>query len=192
MNIKKITSTLMAAFMLVGVAALPVFAAETAPDIESINTVDYVDEMLKAVEGYEGDIPMDIAVNPMEEETVEMDGGCCNPFIKCADLNQAAQMTGFSLSVPTTPDGVSVLEDSNMIQADYENGMYIRKASGSDDISGDYSDYSQVKTVNGVTLKGENWRFSIAIWNNDGYTYAVGVHEAMTQSDMLALVANIK
>ena len=165
MNIKKTTFTLMAAIMLVGATALPAFDTETKPDI---------------------------AASPMEEEIVEMEGGCCNPFTDCADLNKAAQITGFSLSVPITPDRVSVLEDSNMIQADYENGMYIRKASGSDDISGDYNDYAQVETVNGVTLKGENGKFSLAVWNNSGYTYAVGVQEAMSQSDMLALTAEVR
>lgn len=60
----------MAAFMLVSATALPAIATETKPDIDSINTVAYVDEMLKAVEGYEGEIPMDIAANPMEDEIV--------------------------------------------------------------------------------------------------------------------------
>ncbi|MFR0077432.1 MAG: hypothetical protein ACLRVB_07570 [Blautia sp.] len=195
MNIKKTTTTLMATFMLVSATAIPAFAAETKPNIDNFPTVDYVDEMLKAVEGYEGDIPMDIAANPMGEENSEevyFDGGCCNPFTDCEDLNKAAQITGFSLNVPTTPDYVSVLEDSDMIQTDYENGMYIRKASGSDDISGDYNDYSQVETVNGVTLKGENGKFSLAVWNGDGYTYAIGVQEAMSQSDMLELTAKVK
>ena len=192
MNIKKTTSTFMAAFMLVSATALPAIATETKPDIDSINTVAYVDEMLKAVEGYEGEIPMDIAANPMEDEIVGMDGGCCNPFIDCADLNKAAQIAGFSLSVPTTPDAVSVLEESNMIQADYDNGMYIRKAGGSNDISGDYNDYAQVEVVNGATLKGESGKIFLAVWNNDGYTYAVGVHDAMSQSDMLTLIAEIR
>lgn len=195
MNIKKTTSTLMAAIMLIGAAAIPAFADETTLDIDNFPTVEYVDEMLKAVEGYEGDIPMVIAANPMEEENSEgvyFDGGCCNPFIDCANLDKAAQMAGFSLSVPDTPDGVSVLKDSNMIQADYENGMYIRKASGSDDISGDYNDYAQVETVNRVTLKGENGKFFLAVWNDSGYTYAVGVQEAMSKSDMLALTAEVR
>ena len=195
MNIKKTTTTLMATFMLVSATAIPAFAAETKPNIDNFPTVDYVDEMLKAVEGYEGDIPMDIAVNPMEEENSEevyFDGGCWNPFTDCTDLDKAAKITGFSLNVPAAPDGVSVLEDSNMIQVDYENGMYIRKASGSGDISGDYNDYSKVETVNGVTLKGENGKFSLAVWNRDGYTYAVGVQEAMSQSDMLELTSKIK
>ena len=168
------------------------FADEAEIDIDNFNTVDYVDEMLKAVEGYEGDVPMDIAANPMAEDDVYMDGGCCNPFADCADLDAAAQMTGFSLSVPSTPDWVAVLEDSGMIQADYESGMYIRKASGNGDISGDYNEYTQVETVGGVTIKGENGVFSLAIWKKDGYTYAVGVSEALSQADMLALVAEIR
>lgn len=194
MNIKKTTSILMAAFMLIGATATPAMAAETTPDIDSINTVDYVDEMLKAVESYEGDIPMDIAANPMEadDENMDMDMGCPNPFIDCADLDEAAQMVGFSLVVPSAPDWVAVLEDSGMIQADYENGMHIRKASGNGDISGDYNEYAQVETVNGVTLKGEDGQFALAIWNDGGYTYAVGVSEALSQTGILALVASVK
>lgn len=198
MNIKKTTCTLMAAIMLVGTTAtgIPALAAETKTDIDNFNTVDYVDEMLKAVEGYKGDVPMDIAANPMAEDgedmEIEMDGGCCNPFTDCADLGEAAQMVGFSLSVPSTPGWVAVMEDSGMIQADYENGMYIRKASGSGDISGDYNEYTQVETVDGVTIKGENGGFSLAIWEKDGYTYAVGVSEALSQTDMLALVAEVR
>ena len=82
-----------------------------------------------------------------------------------------------------------------MIQALYgEDGadMLIRKATGDEDISGDYNIYSQVETVNGVTLKGENGKVSLAVWNSGGYTYAVSVQKAISQSDMLELTAKIK
>lgn len=83
-----------------------------------------------------------------------------------------------------------------MIQAFYgENGsqMLIRKAQGDQDISGDYNEYPQIETVDGITLKGENDQFTLAVWTNGGYTYSISVGEALSQTDMwhwLALLYN--
>jgi hypothetical protein len=193
MKIKKTLSVSLAALMLMSAAAVPALAAEdtkgTVPD--DFPTVDYVDGMIKALEGYEGDIPMDIAANPMEEE-LDTAAGCPNPFVDCENLDKAAQLAGFSLSVPSAPNWVSVLDGEGMIQADYESGMYIRKAVGSSDISGDYNDYAQTVTVDGVTLKGEKDAVSLAVWSDDSYSYCIGVREALSQVDMLALVASVK
>ena len=81
-----------------------------------------------------------------------------------------------------------------MIQAFYGedgNDMFIRKAVGTEDCSGDYNTYAQEIVVNDVTLKGENDAFCLAIWEKDGYTYSVSVGKALNQTDMLALVAAI-
>lgn len=55
--------------------------------------------------------------------------------------------------------------------------VLFRKARGTDDISGDYNAYSDVKeiTVNetAVTLKGENGQYKLAIWQQDGFTYSL-------------------
>ena len=82
-----------------------------------------------------------------------------------------------------------------MIQAFYGedgNDMLIRKAMGNEDVSGDYNEYAQVETVDGVTLKGENDVFSLAIWEKDGYTYSISVGEALAQADLLALAAAVQ
>lgn len=54
-----------------------------------------------------------------------------------------------------------------MIQVIYgrENEtMRIRKAAGEGDISGDYTNYNQVKTVNGMTIKGRGQQlFSVRL-----------------------------
>ena len=55
--------------------------------------------------------------------------------------------------------------------------VLFRKARGTDDISGDYNVYSDVKkiTVNevSVTLKGEQGQYKLAIWQQDGFTYSL-------------------
>lgn len=117
-----------------------------------------------------------------------------NPFIDCDSMDAAAELAGFDMTLPRTADILQVIEGS-MIQAFYGedgNDMLIRKASGTGDISGDYNEYAQTETVDGVTLKGENDTFSLAIWEKDGYTYSISVGEALGQTDMLALVAAIQ
>lgn len=117
-----------------------------------------------------------------------------SPYIPCADLAEAEKLAGFTLSVPGAPDVIEAWEGV-MIQAIYgdENEtMRIRKGTGSDDISGDYNIYTEVETVDGVTIKGENDTFSLAVWEKDGYTYSISVAQALSQADMLALVASVK
>lgn len=114
-----------------------------------------------------------------------------NPFAPCADLKEAAELTGFSLTVPSTPDAVEVM-DGSMIEARWGNGMCIRKAAGSEDVSGDYNSYAQVKTVDGVTLKGEDGAFTLAVWTKDGYTYSVSLEKTLSQADLLALAAKVQ
>lgn len=117
-----------------------------------------------------------------------------SPFIPCDNMAEAAELAGFDMTVSNPPDSIEAW-DGYMIQAFYgEDGedMLIRKATGNDDISGDYNEYPQVETVDGVTLKGENEKFALAVWSKDGYTYSVSVGEMVSQSDMLALIAEVR
>ncbi len=117
-----------------------------------------------------------------------------SPFRPCDTMADAAALAGFDMTLPETADGLEAVENE-MIQALYgENGdeMLIRKALGSEDISGDYNIYAQTETVNGVTLKGENGQVSLALWTDGGYTYSISVGEALSQADMLALVNAVK
>lgn len=122
-----------------------------------------------------------------------------NPFTSHTDLTQAAQAVGFFITVPDPLEGYSQRSiqtvGGEMVQIIYQNddsAIHVRKAAGNGDISGDYSEYAQVKTVDGVTLKGENGAFSLAIWEKDGYTYSISVDKALAQADMMALVAGVQ
>lgn len=117
-----------------------------------------------------------------------------SPFIPCATMAEAEDLAGFGL---TAPKGADIVEgwDSYMIQLIYgeENEtMRIRKAAGEGDISGDYTNYDQVKTVNGVTIKGAGDVFSLAVWEKDGYAYSVSVAAGLSQADLLALAASVR
>ena len=76
-----------------------------------------------------------------------------SPFQPCDTLDAAEEMAGFDLTLPKTADKLEAIENE-MIQAFYgEDGtdMLIRKALGNEDISGDYNEYAQTETVDGVT-----------------------------------------
>ena len=121
--------------------------------------------------------------------------------------DDAAQAAGFDLAVPDEISGCSeksyrVLSAAGdvMFEIIYASGedetARIRKAPGADDVSGDYNEYAETETVDAggvsVTMKGENGLVKLAIWTNGDYSYALSVENAIGQSDMAALVANVQ
>ena len=117
-----------------------------------------------------------------------------SPFVDCDTMDAAKELAGFDLTLPKAADELEAVENE-MIQAFYgENGsqMLIRKALGDRDISGDHNEYPQIETVDGITLKGENNLFTLALWTNGGYTYSISVGSALSQTDMMALVGGVK
>ena len=130
-----------------------------------------------------------------------------NPFVEVKNLDEASKIAGFSLEVPETYEDykkqvIQAIED-DMIEVIYydENseheGLRIRKAKGTDDISGDYNEYKNVETVKvgdvEVTEKGSDGDIAVVIWNDGTYSYAIDVAEASLTKDTIAnLVSNIK
>ena len=126
-----------------------------------------------------------------------------NPFTGHTTLEDAAKAVGFGLDAPEKVNGSSrqciQTMDSGMIQVFYgdeDHEVLIRKAPGSEDISGDYNIYTQVKTAdaNGtvVTMKGEDSLVHLAIWTSGGYTYSISARAGMSEADMAALVRLVK
>lgn len=123
-----------------------------------------------------------------------------DPFTEYQTLEEAEKEAKFTLNLPQSVEGCSdpvyrLNKEGGLLEVIFENGeesITFRKAGGDGDISGDYNDYAQVETVDGVTLKGENGKFALAVWNRDGYTYAVSVYEPVSQADMLALTAEVR
>jgi len=129
-----------------------------------------------------------------------------SPIQYADSLEEACELAGFEMSVPdaakpytkvdcTVYDG-AMIEVSYMTEDESATGYYIRKAAGSDDISGDYNEYAaeQTLTVNGVdvVLKGNDGAWNLAIWTKDGYTYAlVACEQSMSLEEISALVSQI-
>ena len=147
----------------------------------------------------------DIVELPEEEPEQQEDVGMqiANPFVDYASLDEAAQAVGFDLKVPESIEGcgeraVQVM-DNSMIQVIYFNGddrIFIRKQAGSEDISGDYNEYPEQFGVEVgeyvVSMKGENDTANVAVWTNDGYTYAVMSDQALPVSEYVDIISQVK
>lgn len=151
------------------------------------------------------------AVQPepaQQEETMLDNQQIPNPWTDCASKEEAAQLAGFDLTAPDAISGageksyrVMTAEDTESIfEIDYASGedraAYVRKAAGAEDISGDYNVYEEEQTVESgsvsVTLKGNDGLVYLAVWTDGGYSYALNVTAGLSQSDMTALVSEIR
>jgi len=106
--------------------------------------------------------------------------------------------------VPATMDGYTdrniQVMDGRMLQVTFidESGnmLLLRKAAGSDDISGDYIVYADTKTVtlpNGAEaeLRGDEPNFQAAVWTANGYSYAVSSDVPMDEAAMVDLISTL-
>ena len=73
-----------------------------------------------------------------------------------------------------------------------KNSVEYRKAVGTEDISGDYTEYVQIttETVHGVevTIKGNDDRYRLAVWQSEGYMFSVWIEQGIPYSKMIDLV----
>ena len=122
-------------------------------------------------------------------------------------MQQATELTGFTMSIPEgkapyTEKTISVIGE-DMIEVAYSKeepsavGYSIRKARAEGDISGDYTEYTESKEVDSegrkVTLKGEAGRYSLALWEENGFSYAVKAQEKpMMEEEILEIVKAVE
>ena len=129
------------------------------------------------------------------------------PWTEYASLAEAQAAAGFDLTLPAQPDGYTQADfqvlagDETILQAafrteDDQLQLSIRKAPGTDDISGNYNVYSvdETVTVDGtdVTVKGNEDGYHLAIWTANGYTYAISSDDALTQDALTQLAAAVR
>ncbi len=122
-------------------------------------------------------------------------------------MQQATELTGFTMSIPEgkapyTEKTISVIGE-DMIEVAYSKeepfavGYSIRKARAEGDISGDFTEYPDIREVDfegrKVTLKGEAETCSLALWEENGFSYAVKAQEKpMTEEEILEIVKAVE
>lgn len=122
-------------------------------------------------------------------------------------MQQATELTGFTMRIPEgkapyTEKTISVIGE-DMIEVAYSKeepfaiGYSIRKARAEGDISGDFTEYSDIREVDfegrKVTLKGKAGTCSLALWEENGFSYAVKAQEKpMTEEEILEIVKAVE
>ena len=123
-------------------------------------------------------------------------------------LEDAAALTGYDFTVPDSVDGypdvtIAVLESEQLTEVQYSSGnarLCLRKAPGSDDISGDFNQYAESNAVDvdgrSVTLQGNDGQVQLATWLDGDYTYSIGIYRedgtGLTADEMTGLVKTAK
>ena len=133
-----------------------------------------------------------------------------SPFTECKTMAEAIELAGFNMTVPDTIDGytkrmiqaTSASEETSMIEVIYQkenedtSSLRIRKASGSEDISGDYNIYEHTMEVqigrNTVLLKGADDSYSLAIWQDDTYSYSLNLSNGISEKALTEIVEQIE
>lgn len=127
-----------------------------------------------------------------------------NPFAECKTLDEAGSIAGFEISVPESlPNGfqdrtIRAMK-GQMIELIYQTGdseIRIRKAAGSEDISGDYNEYAESNTVEvdslQVTMKGADGKVTLATWVDRDYSYSIRANSTVSGDEMAELIRMVK
>lgn len=125
-----------------------------------------------------------------------------------SDGYELAEELGFSMSCPIFQE---ISEKAGLTEASYaildgnigeisfsdgEHTNYLRKAVGTEDISGDYKVYATELEFDGEecsgTLKGKADDYQLAVWTAaDGYTYAAYVYEGLTDKEWREVIDSL-
>lgn len=133
-----------------------------------------------------------------EEEIV----GMPNPFVEYKTVDEAQKVLPFGAVVPSNVKGyelenVSVMSNE-MLQLIYKNGdkeLKYRMKKGSDDISGDYNEYKDIKTVKvgDVEVKVRKSEETMStIWTNGDLTFSLYSNGNLTEKDITDIISSIK
>lgn len=128
--------------------------------------------------------------------------GIPNPFVEYKTVDEAKKVLLFSAVVPSNVkeyelENVSVMSNE-MLQLIYKNGdkeITYRVEKGSDDISGDYNVYKDIKTVKvgdiEVKVRKSEETMSV-IWTNGDLTFSLYSNGNLTEKDMTDIISSIK
>ncbi len=108
-----------------------------------------------------------------------------NPFTECDTISDAEKLTGFTFTVPESIENygnpkIRVINNEIieiMFINENDDKITFRKAQTNDDISGDYNNYTDEKSITvgdkTVTLKGNDGKIMTSVWKYDNFSYSV-------------------
>lgn len=138
-----------------------------------------------------------------EAEPEETGAQIPNPYVDYETLEEACEAAGVSLRLPDSIEGYERIDyqaiDGQMVNVIYTAAdgsmLLIRKAKGSEDISGDYNEYehNSEQTINDidVQVRGNGDTLSAAVWYDNGEAYSMTVDRPMEKDRGLELLQQL-
>lgn len=123
-----------------------------------------------------------------------------NPMVSYESVEAAEKAAGITVpELKSLPEGYQLNKiyviGGTLVQLIYQNGndrILYRAEKGDADISGDYNQYSVIKTVQigalQVAVKGDADKLSVATWTADGLTFALSFDQAVTEAELTAML----
>lgn len=125
-------------------------------------------------------------------------------FVEAASLRELEEAVGFAVEelhdLPFTPEAVGYLAyRGGLAEVKYRGEgqtLSFRKAQGSEDISGDFTQYASTAELEldgtAVTLKGGDGAYSLALWQKDGFSYALRAELPLQEAEWTDLLASLQ
>jgi hypothetical protein len=162
-------------------------AGSTAPELSGYS----VQESAAPAADSAGDAQAEAAEGALSGETAGDSAAIGNPFTDYDSLAAAEQASGITVAAPESYGGYTATdfraEGREMIEIIYRDGsgkegFRIRKATGTDDVSGDYNDYSEDRSIeakDGTTLRlrGDGGKVSVITWTDGTYSFAIDAED---------------
>lgn len=77
-----------------------------------------------------------------------------------------------------------------------DNSLMFRMSPGNNDISGDYKQYNDTKTISlkdeRVTIKGNGGKYELAIWQSNGFSYCLSTEKGISEKDLMLTVQSVQ
>jgi hypothetical protein len=125
-------------------------------------------------------------------------------IVEYENLAELSANIDFALTVPTEllqdMKGISFVYISKAIAeityTDGNNTIRYRMAKGDEDISGDYTEYKNVKEYQGnertITINGNEAGFHLAIWTNEEFSFALFSERPLSESQILKIALSVR
>ena len=126
-----------------------------------------------------------------------------NGIVEKGSLEQLSEAVGFPVAdvtgLPFTPEKVTYWSYwDDLAQVEYEGegqSAMFRQSEGTEDNSGDYTEYVCVKELQmgekKVTLKGETEQYTLAIWTDGESSYSIEIEAGLSEEAWTALIETI-
>lgn len=127
-----------------------------------------------------------------------------SPIEEFDTLSEAENAVGFEIEIPESCGGYSdrtfsVITGTILEIRYYDDSgtqLIIRKTRGSEDVSGDYTEYSdvsEIQTAAGtVTIKGSEGEYNLAVWTSGEYSYSVFAGSGLSEDELIKIVEKIQ